>query len=78
MNGVLFKADWAKSREVFELDGPMARLFKLKVDVGGIKDWRRQRDSAVADLTHDILKNVLQATRSQTGIDGTGNFSHKL
>ena len=75
--GLGYDVNWAESQEVFELDGPIPRLFIMKVAFG-IQEWRQLRDSAINELTYDTLIKSLNAVRSQTGIDGTGNISHKV
>ena len=74
--------DWNESKEVFEHDGPIPRLFKDKlrgdIEEVGIKHWRAERDKAINRLTHQKLKAVLDAIDSSAGIDGTGDISHKL
>src|SRR5439155_4185845 len=74
--------NWNESKEVFEHDGPIPRLFKDKlrgdIEEVGIKHWRAERDKAINRLTHQKLKAVLDAIDSSAGIDGTGDISHKL
>ena len=67
--------DWAESEKIFELDGPMPRLFQHKT-LGGIKYWRRYRDSAIHRLEYATLKKVLSTTT--TDYCNEGGLSHEL
>jgi len=73
--------NWNESKEVFEHDGPIPRLFKdkLRGDIEvGIKHWRIERDTAIDRLTPKQLKTVLSAIHSSPGIGDTGDISHKI
>ena len=73
--------NWNESKEVFEHDGPIPRLFKdkLRGDIEvGIKHWRIERDTAIDRLTPKQLKAVLSAIHSSPGIGDTGDISHKI
>src|SRR4051794_27788619 len=62
-----YSNNWAESRNVFELDGPTPRLFKVKQRYG-IKLWRQERDEAIDELTFDTLRKLLQTARSGTNL----------
>src|SRR5437764_7835010 len=63
-----YVTNWTESRKVFELDGPMPRLFSAKLRTGHIYPWRRERDDAVRELTYDTLKDALITARSRTNL----------
>jgi hypothetical protein len=68
--------DWARSEEIFELDGPIPRLFQSMVHAG-INEWRETRDNAIANLTYATLMSALQAALI-TRAYATDRLSHKL
>ena len=71
--------NWAKSRDVFELDGPLPRLFK-EAKQEDLDNWREDRDNAIDDLTYNELKDALKATRVQTNFNqkSISDVSHKV
>jgi hypothetical protein len=75
MNGLEHIANWTESRNIFELDGPIPRLFNLDLDLD-IDMWRQERDEAIESLTYDKLKELLWVSRTKTGM--SDNVSHKL
>jgi hypothetical protein len=51
--------NWAKSRDIFELDGPLPRLFKT-TNEKDLDEWRLERDQAIDGLTYNELKDALK------------------
>jgi len=73
MHRLVHNANWTESKNIFLLDGPIPRLFNQDLNIDA---WRKERDEALNSLTYNTLKEMLQATGSQTGI--SDNVSHKL
>ena len=67
--------DWAESEKIFELDGPMPRLFQKK-KLEAIKKWSADRDYAIDNLGYDTLKNLFSTT--PTDIPNSSRLSHEL
>jgi hypothetical protein len=67
--------DWAEAEKIFQLDGPMPRLFQEKM-LGGIKIWRKARDVAIHKLGYTALRDILLA--DPTDISNYGEVSHKV